>query len=422
MKLHTPVRPEGQKSVLSLTTEPLSNVRFGIIGLGARGANAVRILSCVPDCQITALCDVNAELVEKCAKSLCCESELKLFTSSDQSWKELCQCPDVDIVYICTDWQTHVPIAIYAMQHGKHVAIEVPAASSLDEIWSLVDTAEKTRRHCIMMENCVYDSFEMSTLAMSRAGVFGEIVHVEGAYHHCLDKQWPQWRLEYNKETRGDLYPTHGIGPVCQVLGIHRGDRMKTLVSMDTASFSGTRLYENAIGPCDEFVNADQTDTLIKTERGKTILLQHNVMNPRPYDRLFKVVGTEGYAGKYPISQYYLRSEEIDDPKEVGRLYQGDELAELQHQYPNPIMTADLVRMEKPEASRGDMDFIMYYRLVYCLHHGLPLDMDVYDMAEWCSITELSRLSLENGGVPVEIPDFTRGEWDKISGYEYGIL
>lgn len=411
MKLHAPVRPQGQQSVIALRTEPLETVRFGVIGLGSRGANAVRILSSVPDCRITALCDISDEAVTKCYQTLEGTSEIHQFSGSRDAWKQLCQCPDVDIVYICTDWNSHVPVALYAMGSGKHVALEVPAASTLDEIWSLVDMAEKTRRHCIMMENCVYDSFEMSTLAMVKAGVFGEIVHAEGAYHHCLDKQWSKWRLEYNRTSRGDLYPTHGIGPVCQALGIHRGDRMKTLVSMDTSSFNGVKVYESNVGECDQFQNADQTDTLIKTVNGKTILLQHNVMTPRPYDRMFKVAGTEGYAGKYPIEQIYLRSEDVQDPKEVGVLYQGDELKKLQADYPVEIMTDELVKLEKPETPRGDMDFIMFYRLVYCLHNGLPLDMDVYDMAEWCSISELSRLSLENGSVPVEVPDFTRGEW-----------
>lgn len=411
MKLHAPVRPQGQQSVIALRTEPLETVRFGIIGLGSRGANAVRILSCVPDCRITALCDLSSEALDKVLQTIEDTSEIHQFAGSPEAWKQLCECPDVDIVYICTDWNSHVPVALHAMQSGKHVALEVPAASTLEEIWALVDVAEKTRRHCIMMENCVYDSFEMATLTMVEAGAFGEIVHVEGAYHHCLDKQWPAWRLEYNRTNRGDLYPTHGIGPVCQALGIHRKDRMKTLVSMDTSSFNGSRVYENAVGPCDGFMNADQTDTLIKTENGKTILLQHNVMTPRPYDRLFKIVGTEGYAAKYPIEQIYLRSEEVEDPKEVGRIYQADELKALQQEYPNPLMTQELISLEKPQASRGDMDFIMFYRLVHCLHNGQALDMDVYDMAEWCSISELSRLSLENGNVPVEVPDFTRGSW-----------
>lgn len=412
--MKAPVRPEGQKSVLALRTEPLDVVRFGIIGLGARGANAVRLLAHVPDCRVTALCDLSQEAVDRCLGLLDNRHEVSQFTQGGDSWRQLCECQDVDIVYICTDWRSHVPMALHAMESGKHVALEVPAAMTLDEIWALVDMAEKTRRHCIMMENCIYDSFEMSTLAMVRAGVFGEIVHVEGAYHHCLDKQWPDWRLEYNRDSRGDLYPTHGIGPVCMALDIHRGDRMKTLISMDTDSFNGRKIYERTLGECDAFLNADQTDTIIRTERGKTILLQHNVMTPRPYDRVFKIVGTEGYAGKYPVEQYYLRSDEVIDPKEVGRLYQGEELETLQNEYPSHMLSKELKEMSKPESPRGDMDFIMYYRLVHCLHNGLPLDMDVYDMAEWCSISELSRLSLESGSMPVEVPDFTRGEWNNL--------
>ena len=230
--------------------------------------------------------------------------------------------------------------------------------------------------------------------------------------------------MEYNKEHRGDVYPTHGIGPVCQVLGIHRGDRMKTLVSMDTKPINGPKIYELKNGvPCPEFKNADQTSTLISTEKGRTMLIQHDVMTPRPYDRLYQVVGTDGYAGKYPIQLYCLREnaslEEGYDALGIEKIYSGEALKELQQKYPNPLMNPEFVELAQSVGGHGGMDFIMDYRLVYCLHNGLPLDMDVYDLAEWCCISDLSRLSLENGNMPVEVPDFTRGEWDVKKGFSY---
>ena len=433
IKVDVPVRPAGQESALGMTADPIDVVRVGFVGLGMRGYSAVDRFVHVPDSKIAALCDVEADRVARSVAVLernGLEPALT-FSGSEDAWKGLCESPEVDLVYICTDWKSHVPIALYAMECGKHVAIEVPAATTLEDIWALIDMSEKTRRHCMMLENCVYDFFEMSTLAMAQAGLFGEVIHVEGSYHHCLDpfwgEYWNNWRLEYNKEHRGDVYPTHGIGPVCQVLGIHRGDRMKTLVSMDTKAINGPKVYELKTGtPCPEFKNADQTNTLIRTENGKTMLIQHDVMTPRPYDRMYQVVGTDGYAGKYPVSLYCLREntslEDGYDALGTEKIYSGEALKSLQEGYPNALLNPEFVELAKSVGGHGGMDFIMDYRLIYCLHNGLPLDMDVYDMAEWCCISDLSRISLENGSMPVEVPDFTRGDWNKVDGYSYAFV
>ena len=432
LKTEVPARPAGQKSVIALTADPIETVRIGIVGLGMRGSSAVERLSYVPDSKITAICDIEPDKVDRSMKILAGlgQNEPLAFSGAADSWKQLCESDEVDLVYICTDWLTHTPIALYAMEHGKHVAIEVPAANTLEEIWALINTSERTRRHCMMLENCVYDFFEMTTLAMSQAGLFGDVLHVEGAYHHCLDPYWDEywnnWRLDYNKNNRGDVYPTHGIGPVCQVLGMHRGDRMKTLVSMDTRTANGPKVWKLKTGEdCGDFKNADQTSTLIRTENGRTMLIQHNVLTPRPYNRMYQVVGTDGYAGKYPVGQYCLRenagSTGSYDDLGTEKVYTGTELKELQAGYPNPILTPELEALAKKVGGHGGMDFIMDYRLVYCLHNGLPLDMDVYDMAEWCCVSELSRISLENGSAPVEVPDFTRGEWNRINGFSYAL-
>ncbi len=432
LKTEVPARPAGQKSVIALTADPIETVRIGIVGLGMRGSSAVERLSYVPDSKITAICDIEPDMVDRSMKILAGlgQNEPLAFSGAADSWKQLCESDEVDLVYICTDWLTHTPIALYAMEHGKHVAIEVPAANTLEEIWALINTSERTRRHCMMLENCIYDFFEMTTLAMSQAGLFGDVLHVEGAYHHCLDPYWDEywnnWRLDYNKNNRGDVYPTHGIGPVCQVLGMHRGDRMKTLVSMDTRTANGPKVWKLKTGEdCADFKNADQTSTLIRTENGRTMLIQHNVLTPRPYNRMYQVVGTDGYAGKYPVGQYCLRenagSTSSYDDLGTEKVYTGTELKELQAGYPNPILTPELEELAKKVGGHGGMDFIMDYRLVYCLHNGLPLDMDVYDMAEWCCVSELSRISLENGSAPVEVPDFTRGEWNRINGFSYAL-
>ena len=428
----TPKRPAGQQSALGLRTAPLQTVRVGFVGLGMRGPDAVSRWCHIEGTDIKALCDVEADRVEACQRLLRQNGrpEAAAYSGSTEAYKALCERDDIDLVYIATDWIHHAPIALYAMEHGKHVAIEVPAANTLDEIWALVNTAERTQRHCIMLENCVYDFFEIATLSMAQQGLFGEVLHVEGSYLHNLDdfwdEYWNNWRLDYNRLHRGDVYPTHGLGPDCQVLDIHRGDRMDYLVSMDTKAVNGKRLVERKTGKaCADFANGDQTSTLIHTAKGKTILLQHDVLTPRPYSRMFQVVGTDGYASKYPIQQILLRKEELPQNPDYQNLNAHAALPDslcraLLNQY-LPGFVKDIEATARTIGGHGGMDYIMDYRLVYCLRHGLPLDMDVYDMAEWCCISELSRLSLEHGSAPVAIPDFTRGDWAKTAGYRHAM-
>lgn len=430
IKTDVPERPAGQQSVIGLTSEPMQTVRIGVVGLGMRGEFAVQRLTFVPGAQITAICDIEPDRTQRSRQWLVDNGhqEPACFSGEPESWKGLCERDDVDLVYICTDWLNHANIGLYAMEHGKHTAIEVPAALNLEEIWALINTSERTRKHCMMLENCVYDFFEMNALAMAQKGLFGEIVHAEGSYNHNLDpfwdEYWHSWRLEYNKTHRGDVYPTHGIGPVCQALNIHRGDRMTTLVAMDTDAFNGPRIVESrGEEPCPDFKNGDVTCSLIRTVKGKTILIEHDVLTPRPYSRMYQLVGTDGYAAKYPVNQFCLRENLSAEANSIGKekVLVGDAAKELQAQYNAAILTPELEALAKKVGGHGGMDFIMDYRLVYCLLNGLPLDMDVYDLAEWCCVSELSRISIENGCVPVEVPDFTRGEWDEVKGFTYAL-
>ena len=434
IKTPVPTRPAGQQNVLGLTAEPIETVHIGVVGLGMRGSEAVRRLVQIPGAEIVALCDLLPDRVESSQQFISKKGKpvpAGAYSGEQESWRGLCEQADVDLVYICTDWLNHYPIAMYAMECGKHVAIEVPAALDMDQIWGLINQSEKTRKHCMMLENCIYDFFEMTTLEMAQRGLFGEIIHVEGAYCHNLDpfwdEYWNNWRLDYNQKVRGDVYPTHGIGPVCQVLDIHRGDRMTTLVSMDTKSFNGAKIAANHTGmEVREFANGDETSTLIRTEKGKTILIEHDVMTPRPYSRMYQVVGTDGYASKYPIGQYCLRVDKPADQVDARhisdeKVYEGEDMRALQEGYRNVILTPEFEALAKSVGGHGGMDFIMDYRLVYCLHHGLPLDMDVYDLAEWCCVAPLSRVSLEHGSMPVEVPDFTRGAWNQVDGFHYAL-
>ncbi|MBO4466278.1 MAG: Gfo/Idh/MocA family oxidoreductase [Bacteroidales bacterium] len=391
-------------TMLRFHAEPIADVGIGIVGLGGRGKEALDRLPHVPGCHVSAVCDVNRELLgERMADAPDSGQPLSAYTD----YRALCEDPAVDLVYVCTDWRSHVEIAVYAMEHGKHVALEVPSAQTIDECWALVRTSERTRRHCTILENCCYDRFELTALEMARQGVFGELIHAEGAYMHNLEfRGWgtDNWRLRLNRSQRGDLYPTHGLGPICQALGIHRDDRMETLVAMDTAPFNGPRHLKAQTGEdAADFQCGDLTMTMIRTARGRTILLQHDVMTPRPYDRGYQLVGTDGFARKYPVEQICLRS------ADGMKIYEGSDLADLMAKYRAPFLTPSVQEMAGRIGGHDGMDFLMDYRLIYCLNHGQPLDMDVYDLAEWCCITELSRLSLEAGSQPVSVPDFTRG-------------
>ena len=433
---NTPERPADQTSMIGFAVDPIETVRVGFIGLGDRGDGAVNRFTYIDGAEIVALCDIEQERVNDMQALLAERGKPAAdgYFGSREAWKELCQREDIDLVYIVTDWVNHTPMAVYAMEHGKHVAIEVPAATSIEECWQLVNTAERTQRHCMMLENCVYDFFELTTLNMAQQGLFGEVIHAEGSYIHNLDPYWKNyyegWRYEFNKNHRGDVYPTHGLGPACQVLDIHRGDRMNTLVSMDTKAFNGLKVAEQ-FGET-EYANGDHTITLIQTEKGKIIEIQHNVVTPRPYNRMYQVEGTEGFANKYPNEGYSIRTEgrNFDEHKAVddltgsvsdGEAYLSDEVRDaLMQQYKHPI-ARDIEQKAKQVGGHGGMDFIMDYRLIYCLRNGLPLDQDVYDAAEWSCLGELTRVSIENGNIPVVMPDFTRGDWNKLDGLKLHI-
>ena len=432
IKTKVPKRPAGQQDVLQLTAPPMETVRVGFIGLGMRGPDAVERFSQIEGTDIKGLCDVEAERVEECQKLLekLGRPRAAGYSGSTEAYKAMCDRDDIDLVYIATDWVHHVPLAVYAMEHGKHVAVEVPAAMTLDEIWLLINTSERTRKHCMMLENCVYDFFEIAVLNMAQQGLFGEVLHVEGSYLHNLDDFWPEywnnWRLDYNMKHRGDIYPTHGIGPDCQVLNIHRGDRMEYLVAMDTKPCNGPKVVKRLMNQeCPDFQNGDQTSTLIRTVNGKTMLIQHDVLTPRPYSRMYQVVGSDGYASKYPVRQLLFRAGMLDKTELPD--YQNlnahaalpDSLCKAMLQKYLPPFVQELEEKAREVGGHGGMDFIMDYRLVYCLQNGLPLDMDVYDMAEWCCLGPLTRISLENGSAPVAVPDFTRGAWNRVKGFRY---
>lgn len=412
-----PQRPAGQQNVLNLTTPKLKVVRVGFVGLGMRGPSAVERWTHINGTQVMALCDHEKDRAEACNEILHKAGlpAADVYYGED-GYKQLCERKDIDLVYIATDWLDHVPISVYALEHGHHVAVEVPAAMTIAECWQLVDASEKARRHCMMLENCCYDFFEMSALNMAQHGLFGEVYHVEGAYIHFLAEDWDRsetWRVDYNIDNRGDNYPTHGLGPICQALNIHRGDKMDYLVAMDTPSYNG-KVAAKKFRNKDYCKDGDHTISLIQTEKDKLIEVQHNVYAYRPYSRMYQLTGTEGFANKYP--QQGISVKGIN-----GHNYVSEEVMDSLLTAYRPDFAKAIEEKAKTVGGHGGMDFIMDYRLIYCLHNGLPLDEDVYDAAEWSAVQELSRISLENGSMPVRFPDFTRGDWNVIDGFHYAL-
>jgi len=395
----------------------LPTVRVGIVGLGMRGPGAVDRLSYIEGVEIKALCDKYPERVEKAQNILTKKGLPKAKAySGEEGWKALCESNDLDLVYVTTPWHLHTPISVYAMKHGKHAASEVPAAKTIDECWELVETSEKTKQHMMMLENCCYDFFELLTLNMTRNGMFGEIVHAEGAYIHDLSKDYlfnkkgyaDMWRLKENIEHNGSLYPTHGLGPIAQCMNINRGDKFDHLVSMSTNDFTLGKLADEMAAKDDFFkpyqgkkYRGNMNTTIIRSDLGKTLMVQHDVSTIRPYSRIHLVSGTKGAAQKWPGPERIAMGHGWLKP---------EELKELQDKYTPPIVK-HIGEIAKNVGGHGGMDFIMDWRLIDCLRNGLPLDQDVYDAAAWSSVFPLSEKSVVNRSKSVDVPDFTRGGW-----------
>ena len=409
---------QGQKfNMCGYAAPKLERVRIGVVGLGQRGSGAVNRLSYIDGVEITALCDKYPDRVASAQKTLAnMKRPPAKEYSGEEGWKALCESNEVDLVYTPTPWHLHTAIAVYAMKHGKHAATEVPAAKTIDECWELVETSEKTKQHCMMLENCCYDFFELLTLNLVRQGMLGEIVHAEGAYLHDLSKDYlfnkdayaDMWRLKENIGHNGNLYPTHGLGPVAQCMNINRGDKFDRLVSMSSIDFSLGKMADEMAAK-DEFFKpftgqsyrGNMNTTMIQSNKGRTIMIQHDVSTPRPYSRIHLVSGTKGIAQKWPgperiaFGHSWIKKEELDD---------------LYKKY-SPAIVNHIGSIAKDVGGHGGMDFIMDWRLMDCLRNGLPLDLDVYDAASWSCLVPLSQRSVSKKSAAIEIPDFTRGAW-----------
>ncbi|GAA4314174.1 Gfo/Idh/MocA family protein [Compostibacter hankyongensis] len=411
-------RPHKQRFNMCGHAAPkLNTVRVGFVGLGQRGPGHLMNMTRLEGVEIKAVCDIRPEYANR-AKSRVQSlgHNPDVYTGDKDAWKKMCDRNDIDIIYIATPWALHTPICIYAMEHGKHAFTEVPAALTIDECWQLVETSERTRKHCMMLENCCYGFFEQLTLNMTRQGYFGEIIHGEGAYNHNLlhlnfDKNgyWEMWRLKENMHRNGNLYPTHGLGPICQIMNINRGDQMEYLTSMSGIDFM-MREKADELAAKDDFFKpfagktyrGNANTSCIRTHKGRTIMVQHDVTSPNVYSRIHRVVGTKGTALQYPLE---------------GRISNGgedwlkdEEMKAVEEKYQPPIVRK-VGELAKKVGGHGGMDFLMDWRVIDCLRNGLPLDQDVYDAALWSCISPLSEWSVANRSKPIDVPDFTAGSW-----------
>lgn len=395
-------------------------VRIGYVGIGSRGSWAVTRMLNMKGVEIKALCDVREAAVKQN------QGTLRKFGwpaaaeyyGDVNAFKKMCERDDIDLIYIATPWEWHTPIAVYAMEHGKHAAIEVPAARTLEEAWKLVETSERTKKHCMQLENCCYDFFETLTINMAQQGVLGELVHGEGAYIHALlnglfgkpggSNDAPVWRWKENQKN-GNLYPTHGLGPVAQAMNINRGDKFDYLTSMSSNDFMMEALANKLATQNDPYYKqfagkhyrGNMNTSVVKTNKGKTIMIQHDISSPRPYSRIHALSGTKGFVQKYPEpGKIALGHDYVDDQK----------MKQLEEQY-TPEIIKHVADVAKVIGGHGGMDFIMDWRMIDCLRNGLPLDMDVYDAAAWCAITPLSIWSVANRSNSIDVPDFTGGSW-----------
>jgi len=394
------------------------NPRLGIIGTGGRGTVLLENLLAA-DVKVNALCDIVAEKAQK-GRSLVEQAGQKapvLYTEGDHAFEQLAARDDLDLVVIATPWQWHVPMALAVMKAGKHAVTEVPAATTIEDCWALVDASERTRRHCIMIENCCYGENETLVLNMVRAGLFGDLLYGEAAYLHDLRQELFSnqgeglWRRWFHTQLNGNMYPTHGLGPVANYMGINRGDRFDYLVSMSTPA-KGLAQYREAHVARDDpkwkerYIEGDMNTSLIKTANGLTINLQHDVSNPHPYSRLNTIAGTKGIFKDYPPRIYF-------DGQPGGEEYGSIEAYKAQYEHPLWKREGEIARKL---GGHGGMDFIMCYRLMECMRKGLPPDLDVYDAAAWSAAGPLSEASVAQGSAPVKFPDFTRGRWKERKG------
>ena len=396
------------------SVNPCDRINIGFIGVGYRAEFALNRFRYIKGARIAAICDSDKAKRDDVASFLKTSGVNNVAVYASDA--ELLNDDTIDLVYISTPWASHAAIAVEAMKQGKHVALEVPAAMTIDECWALVHTAEATQKTCSILENCCYDEFTLAMQNMIDDGLLGDIYHCEGAYIHRLCERMignnpnykEAWMPQAYMQMNGNIYPTHGFGPLAMALGLNRGDRAVSINSISTKPRVYNAYVKETYGEDVPFTLGDVSSSLITTESGKTVELQFDIATPRPYSRKQLVSGTKGMYHKYP-------TEEIALMPDYHQYLSVSQKEELLARYRHPIIehASQLFKNidnEKVQL-KGVMDFAMDLRLVQCLQAGVTPDLDVYDAAMWSSLVELSATSAGMNGAPVAIPDFTCGRW-----------
>lgn len=394
--------------------KPMDVVRVGFVGVGGMGSSHCKNLLNIEGVEIRAVCDIVPEKVERIQRWVTDAgfAKPKGYSKGEWDFKRMCEQEDLDLVITATPWRWHVPVCVAAMKAGKHSATEVPAAVTIDECWELVETSEKTGLYCMMLENCCYGRSELVILNMVRKGLFGEIVHGEGGYLHDLralkfsTSGEGLWRTAHSVKRDGNLYPTHGLGPIAECMNINRGNRFDYLVSMSSKSrglnvFAEEKFGKDSPQAKQKYALGDVNVSLIRAVNGETITLYHDCDLPRPYSRINIVQGTKGIAEGYPDRIYIEGLSPQHD--------RWQPLSDMHEKYDHPIWKLKGDRAKG--AGHGGMDYIEDFRLIDALRQGRLPDMDVYDAAAWSVVSGLSEKSVANNSRPVDFPDFTRGKW-----------
>lgn len=418
-----PARKGGAKSMVNEPFSQVDTVKVGLIGMGNRGMGMLGSWISVPGAQVVAVCDVRADRASRAADQVqnAGKARPREYGGSEESFQQMLDAEELDLVYIATPWEFHHPQGKAALLAGAHAGVELPIATELKELWDLVDTSEKTRKHLFLMENCSYGRNELAMLKMAHDGVFGDITSGHGGYLHDLrallfaDGYYTDdWRRLWHTRSTASFYAMHGVAPIAAAMDINRGDRFTTLTATATAP-RGLADYRERFVPRDhrswneEYVNGDLVTCMIGTANGRTVRAEHNVSQPRPYSRINTLEGSQGIFEDY-VGGDSTGARIYTETRHSGDTWRG--AAALRSEYDHWLWKD----LEGPAAGggHGGMDYILIWRTIQLMRTGQVPDIDVYDSAAWCAPVPLSVKSIARGGAAVEVPDFTRGEWKKL--------
>jgi predicted dehydrogenase len=405
-------------------------VRMAMIGVGARGLDHLDLLLRRDDVEVVAICDVDDRTLVKAREEVTKSGKKmpQIFTGDDYVWKKMLEIKGLDGIIIATPWEWHKPMIMGALESGiKYVGTEVVLGITLQDHWDVVRAAEKYNAHVMMLENVCYRRDVMAVLNMVRQGLFGEMVHLQGGYQHDLrevkfndgkgyygngveygEKGYSEakWRTAHSQFRNGDIYPTHGIGPIAQYANINRGNRF---VALSSFSSKARGLHNHIVKKGGEshpnakvaFKLGDVVTTQISCANGETVMLQHDTNLPRPYSLGFRVQGTEGLWMDVNKS-IYLEGK-------AKKAHQWDEAKEWLDKYDHPLWQK--YAKDANGAGHGGMDFFVVHSFIESCKRKVATQMDVYDAATWSAITPLSEQSIDLGNETVEFPDFTGGQW-----------